>query len=70
MALMNRKLNREIQSVFLMTEYKWFYISSTIVKEAASMGGDVSGLVPHTVNNKLKKKYIHMGNSPEITKNL
>jgi len=70
MALMNRKLNREIQSVFLMTEYKWFYTSSTIVKEAASMGGDVSGLVPAAVNSKLKKKYIHMKNSLEVTKNL
>ncbi|RLB41444.1 MAG: pantetheine-phosphate adenylyltransferase, partial [Deltaproteobacteria bacterium] len=46
MALMNRKLNREIQSVFLMTDYKWFYTSSTIIKEAARFGGDVSGLVP------------------------
>ncbi|RLB82114.1 MAG: pantetheine-phosphate adenylyltransferase, partial [Deltaproteobacteria bacterium] len=41
MALMNRKLNREIQSVFLMTDYKWFYTSSTIIKEAARFGGDV-----------------------------
>ncbi|MBW1803439.1 MAG: pantetheine-phosphate adenylyltransferase, partial [Deltaproteobacteria bacterium] len=32
MALMNRKLSREVQSVFLMTDYKWFYISSTIIK--------------------------------------
>ena len=39
MALMNRKLNRDVQSVFLMTDYKWFYISSTIIKEASSFGG-------------------------------
>jgi pantetheine-phosphate adenylyltransferase len=32
MALMNRKLNREVQSIFLMTDYKWFYTSSTIIK--------------------------------------
>jgi pantetheine-phosphate adenylyltransferase len=38
MALMNRKLNRDIQSVFLMTDYKWFYISSTIIKDAARCG--------------------------------
>lgn len=57
MALMNRKLNREVQSIFLMTDYKWFYISSTIIKEAASLGGDISGLVPRLVNNKLKEKY-------------
>ena len=57
MALMNRKLNREVQSIFLMTDYKWFYTSSTIIKEAASLGGDVSGLVPELVNTKLKEKY-------------
>lgn len=57
MALMNRKLNRDIQSVFLMTDYKWFYISSTIVKEAARYGGDIGGLVPPAVCRKLKDKY-------------
>jgi pantetheine-phosphate adenylyltransferase len=57
MALMNRKLNREVQSIFLMTDYKWFYTSSTIIKEAASLGGDVSGLVPAVVCRQLKEKY-------------
>ena len=57
MALMNRKLNRHIQSLFLMTDYKWFYTSSTIIKEAASFGGDVSGLVPRFVNQKLNEKF-------------
>ena len=57
MALMNRKLNRDIQSVFLMTDYKWFYTSSTIIKEAASFGGDISGLVPKVVNKALKEKF-------------
>ena len=63
MALMNRKLNRDVQSVFLMTDYKWFYISSTIIKEAASFGGDVSGLVPEFVNNKLKEKFSQAKNA-------
>jgi len=57
MALMNRKLNREVQSVFLMTDYKWFYTSSTIIKEAARFGGDVSGLVPASVCARLKEKF-------------
>ena len=57
MALMNRKLNREVQSIFLMTDYKWFYISSTIIKEAASLGGDISGLVPAIVAKMLRKKF-------------
>ncbi len=63
MALMNRKLNRDIQSVFLMTDYKWFYTSSTIIKEAASFGGDVSGLVPPIVDKKLKEKYKRLKNT-------
>lgn len=57
MALMNRKLNRDVQSIFLMTDYKWFYTSSTIIKEAASLGGDVSGLVPPLVCARLKEKF-------------
>jgi pantetheine-phosphate adenylyltransferase len=57
MALMNRKLNREVQSIFLMTDYKWFYTSSTIIKEAAGLGGDVSGLVPPLVCARLKEKF-------------
>jgi len=64
LALMNRRLNRDIQSVFLMTDYKWFYISSTIVKEAASFGGNISGLVPDLVCERLKKKY---GSNPNGT---
>ncbi len=57
LALMNRKLIKDIQSIFLMTDYKWFYISSTIIKEAASLGGDIGGLVPPLVCKKLKDKY-------------
>ena len=57
LALMNRKLNRDVQSIFLMTDYKWFYTSSTIIKEAASLGGDISGLVPPIICEKLKEKF-------------
>jgi pantetheine-phosphate adenylyltransferase len=57
LALMNRKLNRDVQSVFLMTDYKWFYTSSTIIKEAASLNGNISGLVPPVVCERLKEKY-------------
>lgn len=57
LALMNRKLNRDVQSVFLMTDYKWFYTSSTIIKEAASLNGNISGLVPPLVSERLKEKY-------------
>jgi pantetheine-phosphate adenylyltransferase len=57
LALMNRKLNRDVQSIFLMTDYKWFYISSTIIKEAAGLGGKIDGLVPPIVCRRLKEKY-------------
>jgi pantetheine-phosphate adenylyltransferase len=57
LALINRRLNREIETVFLMTGYKWFYTSSTIIKEAASLGGSVKGLVPEIVNLKLTGKF-------------
>ncbi len=57
MALMNRKLNRSVQSIFLMTDYKWLYVSSSIIKEVSSFGGDVKGLVPDIVNEKLREKF-------------
>lgn len=59
LALMNRRLRRDIQTVFLMTDYQWLYISSTIVKAAASHGGDVEGLVPDNVLQALRQKYEH-----------
>ncbi|MCJ7833225.1 MAG: pantetheine-phosphate adenylyltransferase [Deltaproteobacteria bacterium] len=57
LALMNRKLSRKVQTVFMMTDYQWFYISSTIIKEAASLGGNISGLVPEIVDQRLKEKF-------------
>ncbi len=57
MALMNRRLERDIQTVFMMTDFKWMYLSSTIVKEVAQYGGDVCGLVPGPVVNALNVKY-------------
>ena len=57
LSLMNRKLNRNIQTIFMMTDYRWFYISSSIIKEAASLGGSINGLVPEIVSKKLKEKF-------------
>lgn len=57
LALMNRRLKRSIQTVFLMTDYQWLYISSTIVKAAASLGGDIKGLVPDVVYKRLRQVY-------------
>jgi pantetheine-phosphate adenylyltransferase len=57
MALMNRRLDSKIETVFLMPNEEYSFITSTIVKEAASYGGDVSSLVPQVVVEKLKKKF-------------
>ena len=60
MALMNRKLNKEIQSVFLMTGLRWIFTSSSIIKEAAQFGGDIRDMVPEAVKLKLMEKYPKM----------
>ncbi|HET9451665.1 MAG TPA: pantetheine-phosphate adenylyltransferase, partial [Aggregicoccus sp.] len=51
-ANMNRKLAPSIETVFMMTGEDYFYISSNMVREVASFGGDVSGLVPANVHEK------------------
>ena len=53
MALLNRRMNRDVETVFLMTGYQWFYTSSNLIKEASSLGGSVAGLVPEIVNERL-----------------
>ena len=57
MALMNRRLNREIQTVFLMTGLRWIFTSSSIIKEAARFGGNITGMVPKIVNQQLQRKF-------------
>lgn len=57
LALMNRRLNREVQTVFLMTGMRWIFTSSSIIKEAAQFGGNISGMVPAEVNKRLKEKF-------------
>jgi pantetheine-phosphate adenylyltransferase len=57
MALMNRRLNRDIQTVFLMTGLRWIFTSSSIIKEAARFGGNINGMVPKIVQLKLKEKF-------------
>ena len=61
MALMNRRLDRDIQTVFLMTGLRWIFTSSSIIKEAAQFGGSVGGMVPPRVELKLKEKYAALG---------
>jgi len=56
MTLMNRKLNKNIETVFLMTDMQWIFTSSSMIKEAASFGGDINGMVPSVVEKKIKEK--------------
>ena len=56
MALMNRKLARNVETVFLMPSLSWVYLSSTIVKDVVSNRGDIKGLVPAPVATALLKK--------------
>ena len=58
MALTNRELNPKIDTVFLMTDVKRAYVSSSIVKEVALLNGDVSSFVPKLVETALQKKFI------------
>ena len=57
MALMNRRLVHEIETVFLMPALSWVYLSSTIVKDVASNGGDITGLVPPVAAVMLERKF-------------
>jgi pantetheine-phosphate adenylyltransferase len=56
MALMNRRLDRKVETIFMMTGYKWFYVSSRIIREVIVAGGSVEGLVPDFVNQKLQER--------------
>jgi pantetheine-phosphate adenylyltransferase len=57
MALMNRRLADEITTVFMMPHERYTYLNSTIVKEVAKFGGDVSNFVPAAVEKSLRKKF-------------
>jgi pantetheine-phosphate adenylyltransferase len=59
LANMNRKLSPELETVFMMTGEDYFYISSNLVREVASFGGNVEGIVPPNVLAGLKAKYGH-----------
>ncbi len=57
MAMMNRGLNPKLETLFMMTGESYFYISSRLVKEVVSLGGDVSGVVPKNVLKRLKERF-------------
>lgn len=55
MALTNRKMAPEIETFFLMTDYRYSYLSSSFVRQIAALGGDISEMVPQIVVEQLKK---------------
>ena len=57
MALMNRRLDTNIETVFMMPSEEFSFLTSTMVKEVASFGGSVKGLVPEIVLNELNNKF-------------
>lgn len=57
MALTNRKISSKVETVFFMPNEKYSFISSTLVKEIAALGGNVKSFVPEAVWQQLKKKY-------------
>jgi pantetheine-phosphate adenylyltransferase len=56
MALMNRKLHPELETVFMMPAEQYSYLSSRLVREVARLGGSISGLVPELVEQRLREK--------------
>lgn len=54
MALTNRKMDPKVETIFLMTDYKYSYLSSSLVKEIARLGGEIGELVPAPVKKRLK----------------
>lgn len=57
LSLMNKQLDSEIETLFLPTEQKYFLVRSSIIKEAARFGGDISKMVPPLVEKALSKKF-------------
>ena len=53
---MNRRLNENIETVFLMPGEKYTYLNSSIVREVVSLGGDITDFVPESVKEELMKK--------------
>lgn len=56
MALMNRELDKELETIFLMASSQYTFLSSSIVKEVATLDGDISGLVPDNVQKAIFSK--------------
>ena len=59
-ALTNRALNKEVETVFVMTSEQYSFLNSTLIREVVSLGGSVSQFVPPDVERRLKEKFKHI----------
>jgi len=57
MALMNRRLRPGIETIFMMANEAYSFISSRLVKEVFGLGGNITGLVPPTVESRLQRRF-------------
>lgn len=57
MILTNRKMFKDMETIYLMPDIKWSFISSSLIKEIASFGGDISMFVPKEIVNMIKRKF-------------
>jgi len=64
MALMNRRLAPQVETVFLTPKEEYTYLSSRLVREVAALGGDVTGLVPDLVKERLERRYRKVTHPP------
>ena len=64
MALMNRRLYPEVETVFLTPKEEYLYLSSRLVREVVALGGDVNGLVPDPVRDRLEERYRKVTHPP------
>ena len=62
MALLNKRLDDSVETIFLMTNINYSFLSSRAVKEIASNNGNIKGLVPELVRNDIMKKFVKGGN--------
>ena len=70
MAALNYRLNKDIETLFIMSPPEYMYLSSSVVREVASLHGDVSQLVPACVNEALVEKFRAQGNAGVTIKRL
>ena len=63
LALMNRRLKEQIETIFMMPKDRFTFLSSSIVKEIASLGGSIDGLVPDPVHSALKERFQQQANN-------